>query len=185
MLRIWRATGKTFLFVTHAVEEAVYLGSRVVVLGGRPGTVALDVPVELPEARRRRAAVARVRRAASRGHGRHRQRAERGVSPVWHWFLPSSGDGRDVTNVISTAGQTRAGSRRAPTTDYLGDVARAAEQAGFSGALTPTGAGCEEAWVLCAALSARARRLRFIVAFRPGHDPPDAGPPTRRRPSSG
>ena len=31
------------------------------------------------------------------------------MSPVWHWFLPSSGDGRDVTNVISTAGQTRAG----------------------------------------------------------------------------
>jgi len=89
------------------------------------------------------------------------------VSPVWHWFLPSSGDGRDVTNVISTAGQTRAGSRRAPTADYLGDVARAAEQAGFSGALTPTGAGCEEAWVLCAALSVRAQRLRFIVAFRP------------------
>jgi NitT/TauT family transport system ATP-binding protein/taurine transport system ATP-binding protein len=51
VLRIWRATGKTFLFVTHAVEEAVYLGSRVVVLGGRPGTVVLDVPVELPEAR--------------------------------------------------------------------------------------------------------------------------------------
>jgi len=41
-------TGATSVFVTHSVDEAVFLASRVVVLTTAPGTVALDVPVELP-----------------------------------------------------------------------------------------------------------------------------------------
>ncbi|WP_305783397.1 ABC transporter ATP-binding protein [Symbioplanes lichenis] len=41
-------TGRTCVFVTHSVEEAVFLGSRVVVLTARPGRVALDLPVNLP-----------------------------------------------------------------------------------------------------------------------------------------
>jgi taurine transport system ATP-binding protein len=41
-------TGSTSVFVTHSVDEAVFLASRVVVLTRAPGTVALDLPVDLP-----------------------------------------------------------------------------------------------------------------------------------------
>ena len=39
LLSIWRETGKTILFVTHSIEEAVYLGQRIVVLGANPGRI--------------------------------------------------------------------------------------------------------------------------------------------------
>ncbi|NEC22000.1 ABC transporter ATP-binding protein [Streptomyces parvus] len=41
-------TGTTSVFVTHSVDEAVFLGTRAIVLSNRPGTVALDVPIDLP-----------------------------------------------------------------------------------------------------------------------------------------
>ncbi|MDQ0991981.1 ABC transporter ATP-binding protein [Streptomyces sp. V3I7] len=41
-------TGRTTVFVTHSADEAVFLGSRVVVLTRGPGTVALDLPIGLP-----------------------------------------------------------------------------------------------------------------------------------------
>ncbi|WP_327718295.1 ABC transporter ATP-binding protein [Streptomyces sp. NBC_00490] len=43
-----RVTGRTTVFVTHSAEEAVFLGSRIVVLTKSPGTVALDLPIDLP-----------------------------------------------------------------------------------------------------------------------------------------
>ncbi|GGM89694.1 ABC transporter ATP-binding protein [Dactylosporangium sucinum] len=46
--QVWRDTGTTVLMVTHDVEEAVYLGQRVVVLASDPGRVAADVAVDLP-----------------------------------------------------------------------------------------------------------------------------------------
>jgi NitT/TauT family transport system ATP-binding protein len=46
--QVWRDTGTTVLMVTHDVEEAVFLGQRVVVLACDPGRVAADLTVELP-----------------------------------------------------------------------------------------------------------------------------------------
>jgi alkanesulfonate monooxygenase len=86
-----------------------------------------------------------------------------------HWFLPTAGDSRDVSGggiskTISNADSTW----RAPDIDYLAQVARAAEQAGFAAVLTPTGTWCEDAWLTTAALTRETTRLKFLVAFRPG-----------------
>ncbi len=52
LLNIWRKTGTTILFVTHSIEEAVYLGQRVIVLGTNPGRV-LNIqdlrPIKAPD----------------------------------------------------------------------------------------------------------------------------------------
>jgi NitT/TauT family transport system ATP-binding protein len=47
LLRIWRRTGKTIVFVTHGIDEAVYLGQRVAVLTSRPGRLKAVVDVDL------------------------------------------------------------------------------------------------------------------------------------------
>ena len=78
-----------------------------------------------------------------------------------HWFLPTSGDSR---NVVPGLG----GHSRPASIDYLGQIARAAENLGFDAVLTPTGTGCEDAWLVTSALSQHTTRLRFLVAFRPG-----------------
>ncbi|WP_431843643.1 LLM class flavin-dependent oxidoreductase [Calidifontibacter indicus] len=94
-----------------------------------------------------------------------------------HWFLPTTGDSRSdfsvgdaVTAVSGTreVGRSPRASRRAPTVDYLGQIARSAEQLGFEAALTPTGSDCEDAWISTAALTQVTERLKFLVAFRPG-----------------
>ncbi|GIE32389.1 putative ABC transporter, ATP-binding protein [Actinoplanes italicus] len=46
--RVSVETGRTSVFVTHSVDEAVFLGSRVVVLTPRPGRIALDLRIDLP-----------------------------------------------------------------------------------------------------------------------------------------
>lgn len=49
LLRIWQRTGKTVVFITHGIEEAVYLGQRVAVLTSRPGRVKEVVGIDLGE----------------------------------------------------------------------------------------------------------------------------------------
>jgi NitT/TauT family transport system ATP-binding protein len=49
--RIWSETGRTIIFVTHNVREAVRLGDRVVLMTFRPGRVKSDFPVDLPRPR--------------------------------------------------------------------------------------------------------------------------------------
>jgi len=51
LLRIHEQTQKTILFVTHDLDEAVYLSDRVVVMGARPGRVKETVPIDFPRPR--------------------------------------------------------------------------------------------------------------------------------------
>jgi ABC-type nitrate/sulfonate/bicarbonate transport system ATPase subunit len=51
LLGIWEAERTTVLFVTHDIDEAVFMGSRVVVMSARPGRIKLDRPVDLPHPR--------------------------------------------------------------------------------------------------------------------------------------
>ena len=50
-MSIWEAERKTVLFVTHDIDEAVFLASRTVVMSARPGRIRLDRPVDLPHPR--------------------------------------------------------------------------------------------------------------------------------------
>jgi NitT/TauT family transport system ATP-binding protein len=49
--KIWQATGKTILFVTHSVEEALLLSDRVILLGARPSSVVREIRVDMPRPR--------------------------------------------------------------------------------------------------------------------------------------
>jgi alkanesulfonate monooxygenase len=84
------------------------------------------------------------------------------VSIHLHWFLPTTGDSREIVGFGPTT------AHRAPSIDYLAQVAGAAELLGFEAVLTPTGTWCEDSWLTTAALSRDTRRLKFLVAFRPG-----------------
>ena len=54
LLRIRAATGRTVLFVTHDIDEAVYLADRVIVLTGKPAGIGAEIRVEGSQPRRRR-----------------------------------------------------------------------------------------------------------------------------------
>lgn len=49
LLDIWKKTGKTIVFVTHSIPEAVFLSQRVIVMSPRPGRVASDIEIDLGE----------------------------------------------------------------------------------------------------------------------------------------
>jgi NitT/TauT family transport system ATP-binding protein len=57
LLRIWNQTHKTVLFITHQIDEAVYLSDRVIVMSARPGRIIADLPIQI--ARPRQLAVKR------------------------------------------------------------------------------------------------------------------------------
>jgi alkanesulfonate monooxygenase len=81
------------------------------------------------------------------------------------WFIPTHGDGRYLG--------TTEGSRPV-TLEYMQQIAQAADNLGYSGALLPTGRSCEDAWVVASSLISSTRRLKFLVAIRPGIISPTA-----------
>lgn len=79
------------------------------------------------------------------------------------WFLPTHGDGRYL-------GTTEGG--RPVDLAYLQQVALAADNLGYYGVLIPTGKSCEDSWLIASALAPITRKLRYLVAVRPGLQPP-------------
>ncbi|WP_333767463.1 LLM class flavin-dependent oxidoreductase [Streptomyces sp. IBSBF 2435] len=94
---------------------------------------------------------------------------------TFHWFLPTYGDSRRIVGGGHGTPAGAAGGDRPATIGYLTQIARAAEDLGFVGALTPTGAWCEDAWLTTAMLAQTTERLKFLVAFRPGSVSPTLG----------
>lgn len=82
------------------------------------------------------------------------------------WFIPTHGDGRYL-------GTTKGA--RPVSYGYAAQIARAADELGYHGALLPTGRSCEDAWVVASALIPATRQLRFLVAIRPGIISPTVG----------
>nr|WP_315240636.1 FMNH2-dependent alkanesulfonate monooxygenase [uncultured Albidiferax sp.] len=79
------------------------------------------------------------------------------------WFIPTHGDSRYLG--------TAQGAREIDH-DYLKQVAQAADSLGYEGVLLPTGRSCEDPWVVAASLLPVTKRLKFLVAVRPGlHQP--------------
>ena len=79
------------------------------------------------------------------------------------WFIPTHGDSR----YLGTAEGARPLSH-----DYVKQVAIAADSLGYEGVLIPTGRSCEDPWVVASSLIPVTKRLKFLVAVRPGlHQP--------------
>jgi NitT/TauT family transport system ATP-binding protein len=53
LLEIWKRTEKTVLFVTHSVDEAIYLADRIAVMSARPGRIITCMDIEIPRPRKR------------------------------------------------------------------------------------------------------------------------------------
>ncbi len=86
----------------------------------------------------------------------------------FHWFLPTYGDSRYIVGGGHGLPAGVAGGSRPATLAYLTQIARSAEQLGYVGALTPTGAWCEDAFVVDSMLAAVTEHFKFLIAIRPG-----------------
>ncbi len=75
------------------------------------------------------------------------------------WFIPTHGDGRYL-------GTSEAG--RATSHSYMRQIAQAVDDLGYEGVLLPTGASCEDAWLVASSMIPLTKRLKFLVAIRPG-----------------
>lgn len=54
LLEVWEQDNRTVLFITHDVEEAIFLADRVLVMTARPGSIKLEVPIDIARPRSRR-----------------------------------------------------------------------------------------------------------------------------------
>ncbi|MDR5741373.1 MULTISPECIES: FMNH2-dependent alkanesulfonate monooxygenase [unclassified Caballeronia] len=79
------------------------------------------------------------------------------------WFIPTHGDSRYLG--------TSKGARAADLS-YFQQIAVAADTLGYQGVLLPTGRSCEDAWVVASSLIAATKKLKFLVAIRPGLSSP-------------
>eukprot|EP01037_Dinobryon_pediforme_P022766 gene22766-24018_t len=79
------------------------------------------------------------------------------------WFLPTHGDGRYLG--------TATGGRQVDYA-YLKQIAIAADSLGYYGVLIPTGRSCEDSWLVASSLISVTEKLKFLVAVRPGLQPP-------------
>ena len=79
------------------------------------------------------------------------------------WFLPTHGDGRYLGTTTGA---------RATDLGYLRQIAQAADRLGYFGVLLPTGKSCEDSWIVASAMVPSTEQLRFLVAVRPGLQPP-------------
>ncbi len=79
------------------------------------------------------------------------------------WFIPTHGDSRYLG--------TSKGARQVDF-DYMKQVAVAADTLGYDGVLLPTGRSCEDAWVAASSLIGETKKLKFLVAVRPGLSTP-------------
>lgn len=75
------------------------------------------------------------------------------------WFIPTHGDSRYLGSAQGA---------RAADYSYFRQVAIAADSLGYEGVLIPTGRSCEDPWVVASSLIGETRRLKFLVALRPG-----------------
>ena len=84
-------------------------------------------------------------------------------TPNVFWFLPTHGDSRYLG--------TAKGARTVDA-DYLRQIAVAADTLGYDGVLLPTGRSCEDPWISAASLIGATKKLKFLVAIRPGLSTP-------------
>jgi alkanesulfonate monooxygenase len=75
------------------------------------------------------------------------------------WFIPTTGDGRYLGSEVGS---------RVTDLPYLTQIAQAVDHLGYHSVLLPTGNSCEDSWVIASALIPATKRLRFLVAIRPG-----------------
>ncbi|MCB4771244.1 ABC transporter ATP-binding protein [Ancylobacter sp. Lp-2] len=75
VLDVWRRTGKTILFVTHGLDEALYLATRLIVLAGRPGRIVVDEPSDFGRRSLAKGVGASVKSAPDFSAARERLRA--------------------------------------------------------------------------------------------------------------
>jgi alkanesulfonate monooxygenase len=81
------------------------------------------------------------------------------------WFIPTHGDSRYLGTTTGA---------RAADFNYFSQIAVAADTLGYEGVLLPTGRSCEDAWVVASSLISVTRRLKFLVAIRPGVSSPQS-----------
>ena len=107
LLRVWEAHRRTILFVTHAIDEALLLADRVVVMSSRPGRILDDIEVPFPRPRTRAVRSVAEFGALPKGHAR--------VNQICNWihdhitYQPGTSDGETTADesLLKRAGVCR------------------------------------------------------------------------------